>query len=59
MHLGAISTVFVNLSLREAAERMHKLGLKAIEVGTGGFFPKNHCNPSELLSDPSALRWFT
>ena len=58
MHLGAITTVFVHLSLREAAERMHKLGLKAIEIGTGGFFPKNHCNPAELLSDPSKFKKF-
>ena len=58
MHLGAITTVFVHLSLREAAERMHKLGLKAIEIGTGGFFPKNHCNPAELLSGPSKYQEF-
>ena len=58
MHLGAITTVFVHRSLREAAERMHQLGLKGIEIGTGGFFPKNHCNPAELLSDPSKYQKF-
>ena len=58
MHLGAISTVFVNRPLREAARRMHELGLKAIEIGAGGFFPKNHCDPARLLADSAALDSF-
>jgi sugar phosphate isomerase/epimerase len=58
MHLGAISTVFVSLPLRDAARRMRELGLKSIEIGTGGFFPKNHCDPTHLLADESALHEF-
>ena len=58
MKLGAISTVFVERPLREAARRMHAMGLEAIELGTGGFFPKNHCNPAALLADPAALETF-
>ncbi len=54
MHLGAISTVFVSLPLRDAARRMRELGLKSIEIGTGGFFPKNHCDPAHLLASESA-----
>ena len=51
MHLGAISTVFVSLPLKGATQRMCQLGLKSIEIGTGGFFPKNHCDPAQLLSN--------
>ncbi len=58
MKLGAISTVFVEQPLREAARRMHEMGLEAIEIGTGGFFPKNHCDPAELLADEAALETF-
>src|SRR5262245_51200302 len=58
MHLGAITTVFVNRSLHEAASKMHRLGLRAIEIGTGGFFPKNHCCPSDLLADSNAFKRF-
>jgi sugar phosphate isomerase/epimerase len=58
MHLGAISTVFVSLPLNDAAQRMRQLGLKSIEIGTGGFFPKNHCDPAKLLADESALAEF-
>ena len=59
MKLGAITTVFVKRSLREAAQRMHDLGLSYIEIGAGGYFPKNHCNPAQLLEDESALGTFT
>ena len=58
MHLGAITTVFVNWPLQEAVKKMHALGLQAIEIGTGGFFPKNHCNPAQLLADSRALEEF-
>lgn len=58
MHLGAVSTVFVNRPLREAAHRMRELGLEYVEIGTGGYFPKNHCNPAELLANPAALEVF-
>lgn len=55
MHLGAVSSVFVNRPLREAARIMHELGLESIEIGAGGYFPKNHCNPAELLANQAAL----
>jgi sugar phosphate isomerase/epimerase len=58
MELGAVSTVFINKSLKKAAQRMHELGLKYIELGVGGFFPKNHCHPAQLLADPKALAAF-
>jgi len=58
MHIGAVSTVFVHLSLDEATRNMQRLGLQAIEIGVGGYFPKNHCDPAALLADPSALETF-
>lgn len=58
MHIGAISTVFINRPLNEAVQRMHELGLKSIELGVGGYFPKNHCDPSHLLADSEALATF-
>jgi len=58
MELGAVSTVFIRKTLKDAARRIHDLGLRFIEIGVGGYFPKIHCNPIELLSDPSALDAF-
>jgi sugar phosphate isomerase/epimerase len=37
---------------------MHALGLKSMEIGAGGFFPKSHCDPAKLLADPAALDEF-
>ncbi len=58
MRLGAVSTVLIRHPLREAARRMRALGLDCIEIGTAGYFPKNHCDPEALLSDDGALRRF-
>tara|TARA_B100000315_G_scaffold240313_1_gene259972 strand:+ start:204 stop:1166 length:963 start_codon:yes stop_codon:yes gene_type:complete len=58
MHIGSLTTVFVTRSFREAAQEIHRLGLQAIEVGTGGYFPKNHCNTVQLLGDKTALAKF-
>ena len=58
MKLGSLTTVFVEKSLHAAAKRMHDLGLECIEIGTGGFFPKNHCDPARLLKDSEALEKF-
>jgi sugar phosphate isomerase/epimerase len=58
MHLGAVSTVIVSLPLKDAARRMRQFGLKSIEIGTGGFLPKNDCDPAKLLGDESALAEF-
>lgn len=55
MRLGAISTVFVDRPLEEAAAKMHALGLECIEIGTGGHFPKNHCDPHQLLTIGEAV----
>src|SRR5580692_7750943 len=59
MELGAISSVFVRKSLKEAAEHIHQMGIHFIEIGAGGYYPKNHCNPAEILSDSKALATFT
>jgi len=58
MKLGALSTIFVNLQLAEAARRMQALGIEAIELGAGGYFPKNHCDPAALLADQRLLEVF-
>ena len=58
MKLGAITTVLIHLSLENMARRMHELGLDYIEIGVGGFFPKQHCNPGELLKNTDALKNF-
>jgi sugar phosphate isomerase/epimerase len=42
----------------EACKIIKKLGIKVIEIGSGGFNGKEHCNPYELLKDKDALDKF-
>ena len=58
MYLGAISSILIDRPLEMAAKRLHELGLRFIEIGAGGHFKKNHCNPAHLLSNQSALEEF-
>ncbi len=56
MRLGAVSSVFLNEPLRVAAEKLHALGLESIEIGAGGFYAKNQCDPARLVQDAGARR---
>ena len=58
MHLGAVLTGLTDRSLPEVARSIEELGLSSVEIGAGGIFSKNHCDPALLLADPSALDQF-
>lgn len=58
MHLGTMTSGFLDRPLREAARKLHELGLKHVEIPAGGFFPKVHCDPEQLLGDPAAFDEF-
>lgn len=58
MHIGAVSVMFISKPLKDAAKRMRELGLDAMEIVAGGYFPKNHCDPSALLADKKMLAQF-
>ena len=51
MKLGVFNTVVLDKPLEEALDIVKGWGLDAIELGCGGFIPKNHVNPGELLKD--------
>ncbi len=57
MKLGVCSTVFLSNkdSLEAALKHCQRLGIEYIEIGTGGYFPKDHCDPEQLLSDRRAF----
>ena len=58
MRLGAMTSGFLDRPLRDAARRLHELGVKYVEIPAGGFFPQVHCDPEKLLSDSAALDEF-
>lgn len=58
MKLGVFTALFQNQTFEQTLDIVKKLGLEAVELNTGGFGSAPHCNPTELLQDPSKLRSF-
>lgn len=56
MKLGVLTTVLGSLDYEEMLDRVVEAGLEAVELGTGNYPGKAHCNPDELLNDREALK---
>jgi sugar phosphate isomerase/epimerase len=54
--IGVFDPVYEKLSLDEMLETISKLGLEAVEIGTGGYPNNLHCPMDELLADPAKAR---
>lgn len=58
MKLGVFSVLLQQLPLDQALDYIAAKGLKAVELGTGGFPGNHHCKPEELLEDTAKLKAF-
>lgn len=58
MKLGAFDPLFGNLDLDTMLEKFANWGLQAVEVATGGYVGKSHCDAKQLLADKKALANF-
>jgi sugar phosphate isomerase/epimerase len=58
MKLGVFNTIYLQLPLEEALDKLVALGVSAIEIGTGNYPGDAHCRPDALLGDPRALDRF-
>ncbi|WP_134687220.1 sugar phosphate isomerase/epimerase family protein [Brevibacillus migulae] len=58
MKLGVFAVLFGKKSLEEALDYIAESGLKAVEIGTGGYVGNVHCQPAELLEDESKWKQF-
>jgi sugar phosphate isomerase/epimerase len=58
MYLGVVTAAFAQQSFEEALDAIVAAGLPSVEIPVGGFFPKSHCNPQQMLADPAALSRF-
>lgn len=58
MKLGVFDPVFGAIGLEPMLDRVHDLGLEAVEIGTGGYPGDARCRPGELLADRAARRRF-
>lgn len=50
--------LFGGRKLEDALDYVVSKGLKAVEIGTGGYPGNSHCNPKELLENEVALQEF-
>jgi sugar phosphate isomerase/epimerase len=58
MKLSVFTALYGGLSLDEALGKLRALGVETVEVGSGGYPGKSHCNPAELLADEDKLQEF-
>lgn len=58
MKLGAFNPVFGTLSLEAMLDKFVALGLQTVEIASGGYVGKQHCDPEKLLADSQALTAF-
>jgi sugar phosphate isomerase/epimerase len=55
MRLGVFSVIFQDLPLEAMLERVHRMGLEFVEIGTGGYPGNHHCNLDGLLATPRLI----
>lgn len=56
MKLGVFTVLFAQKPLEEALDYIAENGLEAVEIGTGGYPGKAHCDPAQLLQDDAKLK---
>ncbi|MCX7706015.1 MAG: sugar phosphate isomerase/epimerase [bacterium] len=59
MKLGVFLVLFGGKKFEEALDIAKNLGLEAVEIGSGNYPGKAHCNPDELLNDEGKLKSFS
>jgi len=58
MKLGVFTVLFAQKTLEEMLDHVAAHGLQAVEIGTGGYPGKPHCDPAALLEDELKLQQF-
>lgn len=58
MKLGVFTVPLADRPLPEALDYARSLGCEAMELGTGGYPGRDHCDPKRLLADPATLEEF-
>jgi pyridoxine 5'-phosphate synthase PdxJ len=57
-NLLLLTVLFQDRPLNDALDQLVKMGVQAVEIGTGSYPGNAHCNPSELLKSSQAIKDF-
>ena len=55
MKLGVLTVPLYGMSLEEALNYLHNLGVQAVEIGVGGCPGNTHLNPADYLGKPEKI----
>ena len=58
MRIGVVSSIYMDRPLDQALDRISEAGLRTVEIGAAGNFPKVHCDAGALLADEGLYRRF-
>ncbi len=53
--LGVFTVLYQNLPFEEMLDKVAEMGIETVELGTGTYPGTSHCNPDELLDNPTKL----
>jgi sugar phosphate isomerase/epimerase len=51
MRIGVLTALFQELSFTEVLDKVHAMGISAVELGTGGYAPAPHIDLDKMLAD--------
>jgi sugar phosphate isomerase/epimerase len=55
LKLGVFTVLYQNLPFEFMLDKLAKMGVETIELGTGNFPGNSHCNPEILLESPEKI----
>ena len=58
VEIGLFTDGLLHLPFAEAVETARRLGVQAVEIGTGNFSPATHCDLDRLLTDAGSRSEF-
>ncbi len=58
MKVGVFAVLFGDMPFEKMLDHVAEMGCEAVEIGTGGYPGKAHCDPAALLKEEAAQRRF-
>ena len=58
MKLGVFTVLYQDLPFEQMLDKVAEMGVEAVELGTGNYPGNKHCDPDQLLEDPTKIKAF-